>query len=162
MLILRAVFGIFKRLFIRLFFFPLYAMLAIPWLMVFVVDRDLEFQQQVFKPIAYLAGKPGVESLNEGDLAQAVLILFISLDILLEIFKFIRGKHHKTEPKVSLRRRMYIQWVLSLTGWIVLGLSQYSKQGLTATMGFAAIGIITCAFFWMEYSFKEGFSRIKF
>lgn len=153
--------GVFRRLVLRLFFLPLYALLAIPYVVLIFGSEEAFNKSVIFKIAAFFAGKPDATSLTDVQQAQAVLTVFVLFDLLAEIFSYFRHSPEETTNKQKhMRRRMYAQWVLTLIGWTILGVSLYQEKGHILGIGLLGIGIIVCALFWMEYSLREIFDRI--
>ena len=160
----KMLFGFLRRIFIRLFFLPFYAMLAAPWLLILftTTDPNTGIQQKAYELTCFLAGKPAGASLDEGDIGGAVLLLFVIADVVFEFIAYLRGKSAEDARKSSDRTRFIVQCILSLTGWIIFGMVMYQEQGVEAAGIAITIGVVSCAFFWMEYQIRLMMDRFKF
>ncbi|MCA9328337.1 hypothetical protein KC959_01055 [Candidatus Saccharibacteria bacterium] len=113
-------------------------------------------QTVLFKLIAFLSWHPTATSLNEGNLIVATLTIFVAFDVVTEMYHRLRGQPSSftTRDKTDFRRRFYIQCVLSLIGWTTVGLIKF-RHDIETMVVFIGFGLISCAFFWFEYSIRS-------
>ncbi len=131
-----------------------------PYLMLFFGGERDVYDNPFGTFLAQVMHKSDPAQLTEGDLAVAVITVFVVLDLVIEIVRVARGKQAQEVAVRTLKRRMYIQWVICMVGWTAFGISQYSTKGFETSAVLVAFGIIFCAFFYMEFGFRELFNKL--
>ncbi len=154
---------IFKRVFLKLFMIPLYGAIAAPWLILLVENTSEATQKNAHKVVALLAGKPGAETLHEGDLAIAVVILLIIVQSGFILFDKLQGKkpeggalQHRTSKRILIT-----EVVLCVFGWTLLAINQYDELGVQGMIILPGLAIAVSSLFFLENVLKDFFVHIQ-
>lgn len=162
--VLKYLISIFQRLFLRLFTAPVHALVAAPWLFALFLYTETNGQVQdiVYRIVSWLAWKPRATSLDEGDLALAVVTLFLIMELPYIIHDFKSGKVKTENNRVTAdNRHLRREVIIAAIGWLVV------MPGFNREMGWQAVGIAvmlfagSCVFFFAEYATKRTFRHIR-
>lgn len=153
-------FRLMMRLITRLFFLPFYAILFAPWLMILIITGNADVTGLAFQIVAMLAGKPNAESLDAGDIGTAVLLVFVLIDVALELGATLRGEIGEKREGLTNKNRMKVQCGLSLVGWFTFAVLVFPQAGWGGSVIAVFLGVAVCFFFALEYSFREVWERV--
>lgn len=146
------------RLFVRVFTLPIYALLFVPWLIILIESNNSVLEQKIFNITAFLAGQSTGTSLDAGDIARAVLILFVVIDVFLEIINLLQRKNiNKDLYNKKLYRGLIIRCILAVLGWGTLIAVKWSEYNMDVLLIFAIMPLFMCGMFIIEYFIKRVF-----
>lgn len=153
---------LFQRVLLKLFMIPLYGAIAAPWLILLVENTSEATQQKFHTIVAFLAGKPGAETLNEGDLAIAVIVLLVLIQSGFILYDRFRGKEVEGGLKHRVSKRMLVtEIVLCVGGWTLLAINQYDELGIEGLIILPGMAMAVSALFFLENVLKGFFTFMQ-